>query len=256
MRNLIDFEGRIVLVTGASGEIGAGIARRFSQSGAFVAVHYRSGSEAAVGLAEEITGAGGSASAYGADLNDPEETADLFRRIREDRGRLDTLINNAGIYPVAPLTEIDPEQWRRVVDANLTSLHYCTREAAELMKLESRGGAIVNIASIEAHRPAPGHAHYCAAKSGVVQYTKSAAYELAQFGIRVNSVSPGLIWKEGLDEAWPDGVKRYLKAVPIKRLGTPEDIAEACLFLASSGAGWITGADLLVDGGLSSGPGY
>lgn len=245
-----------MLVTGASGGIGAGIAGRFAESGAMVVVHYRSGREAAEALTEEIRGRGGAAAALAADLNDPGEVLDLFGRIREDYGRLDVLVNNAGIYPVAPLTDIDAEQWHRVVDANLSSLHYCTREATELMKLESRGGAIVNIASIEAHKPAPGHAHYGAAKGGVVQYTKCAAYELAHLGIRVNSISPGLIWKEGLDEAWPEGVERYLKAVPIKRLGTPEDIAEACLFLASSGAGWITGADLLIDGGLSAGPGY
>ena len=245
-----------MLVTGASGEIGAGISRRFAESGGFVVAHYRSGRDSAERLVDEIKDRGGTAAARGADLNDPGAVTDLFERIRGEYGRLDVLINNAGIYPVTPLTGIGAEEWHKVLDANLTSLHFCTREATELMKIDSRGGAVVNIASIEAHRPAPGHAHYCAAKSGVVQYTKSAAYELAQFGIRVNSISPGLIGKEGLDEAWPDGVERYLKAVPVKRLGTPEDIAEACLFLASSGAGWITGADLVIDGGLSTGPGY
>ena len=112
------------------------------------------------------------------------------------------------------------------------------------------GGSIINIASIEAENAAPMHAHYCAAKAGVVMLTESSAQELGRHGIRVNCVSPGLIWREGIDEAWPEGVERWMKAAPLSRLGTPQDIANACLFLASNAAEWITGANLRVDGGV------
>jgi NAD(P)-dependent dehydrogenase (short-subunit alcohol dehydrogenase family) len=118
------------------------------------------------------------------------------------------------------------------------------------MIAQGRPGAIVNIASIESENPAPQHSHYSAAKAAVVMYTRTAALELGGKGIRVNCVSPGLIWREGLDRDWPEGVNAYLQAVPLGRLGQPDDVADACLFLASSAARWITGANLIVDGGV------
>jgi 3-oxoacyl-[acyl-carrier protein] reductase len=141
--------------------------------------------------------------------------------------------------------------WRAVIDANLTSVHLMSQAAARRMAAQApQGGAIVNIASIEATNPAPGHAHYGAAKAAVVMHTRSAAAELGRHGIRVNCVSPGLIDREGLAEAWPAGVRRYLDAAPLGRLGLPTDIADACLFLASPAARWITGVELVVDGGV------
>jgi NAD(P)-dependent dehydrogenase (short-subunit alcohol dehydrogenase family) len=118
------------------------------------------------------------------------------------------------------------------------------------MIAQGRTGAIVNIASIEAENPAPDHCHYTAAKAAVVMYTRSAALELGGQGIRVNCVSPGVIWREGLDRDWPEGANAYLAAVPLRRLGQPEDVADACLFLASAAARWITGSNLVVDGGV------
>jgi NAD(P)-dependent dehydrogenase (short-subunit alcohol dehydrogenase family) len=113
-----------------------------------------------------------------------------------------------------------------------------------------RPGAIVNVASIEGTHVAPLHAHYNAAKAAVLMYTRAAAREFGQHNIRVNAVSPGLIWRHGLDLAWPDGVQRYTRAAPLGRLGTADDVADACLFLVSDGARWITGAELVVDGGV------
>ena len=133
--------------------------------------------------------------------------------------------------------------------ANLTTTHLMTQAFALAVDAD-RGAAIVNIASIEASNVAPLHSHYIAAKAGVVMYTKAAAREFGPQNIRVNVVSPGLIWKEGLDEAWPDGVTRYRLAAPLGRLGSAADVADAVLFLASDAARWITGTELVVDGGV------
>jgi hypothetical protein len=142
-----------------------------------------------------------------------------------------------------------------VIAANLTTTHLTTQAFARATE-SGRGAAIVNIASIEASNVAPMHGHYVAAKAGVVMYTKAAARELGPHGIRVNAVSPGLIWREGLEEAWPDGVTRYQRAAPLGRLGRAEDVADACLFLSSDAARWITGVELIVDGGVLTSTAY
>jgi NAD(P)-dependent dehydrogenase (short-subunit alcohol dehydrogenase family) len=152
--------------------------------------------------------------------------------------------------------EMDEAEWDLVVDANLKSVHLVTQALARRLAEAGRGGAIVNVASIEAGNVASGHSHYVAAKAAVVMYTRAAARELGPLGIRVNTVSPGLIWREGLDEAWPDGVRRYRNAAPLGRLGRFDDVADACLFLASPAARWITGADLVVDGGVLTNTAY
>jgi NAD(P)-dependent dehydrogenase (short-subunit alcohol dehydrogenase family) len=247
---LLDFADRVVIVTGAGSGLGAGIALRFAEAGAAVVVHYRTSEAGAKGIVGRIESTGGRAVQFQANVAEKAGAERLVETAREAFGQVDVLVNNAGLYPVDPLLEMTEEAWDSVFDANLRSIHLCTQAAARRMMEGGAGGAIVNIASIEAHNPAPGHAHYGAAKAGVVMYTRSAARELGQHGIRVNTVSPGLIWREGLDEAWPDGVARYKKAVPLGRLGQPDDVADACLFLASPAARWITGADLLVDGGV------
>jgi 3-oxoacyl-[acyl-carrier protein] reductase len=248
----LDFTGRVVLVTGAGSGIGSGIARRFGEAGATVAVHYHRSEAGAREIAGKIEQRGGRALVFAADLTRRGPVEDLVGAVVRQLGGVDVLVNNAGIYPLSPLLEMPDEEWDAVVDANLRATFLCTQVVARHMRDTSRRGAIVDIASIEAHHPAPSHSHYDAAKAAVVMHARSAAQELGAHGIRVNVVSPGLIWREGLDQAWPDGVARYLAAAPLGRLGRFEDVADACLFLASPLANWITGAELVVDGGVMS----
>ncbi|HET6341681.1 MAG TPA: 3-oxoacyl-ACP reductase family protein [Gemmatimonadota bacterium] len=244
--DLLDLQGRVAIVTGSGSGHGRGIARRFAEAGASVVVHFRTNESGARGLVEVIESAGGGARALQADLTRGEEVERLFAAAVQWLGRLDIVVNNAGIYPVASLIEMSEGEWESVVDTNLKSVHLCTQAAARRME---DGAAIVNIASVEALQPMPMHAHYDAAKAGVLMYTRAAALELGPRGIRVNAVSPGLMGREGIEEEWPEGVERWLQAAPLGRMGTPEDVADACLFLASDAARWITGANLVVDGG-------
>jgi 3-oxoacyl-[acyl-carrier protein] reductase len=245
---LPDLSGTTTLVTGGSGGIGRGIAERFAEAGSAVVVHYNRDREGAIAVVERIEAAGGTAMALRADLTDD----DACHALVDAAGGLDILINNAGIQPVEALDGMSVRSWRAMIDANLTSAFSCTQAAARAMM--GRGGCIVHIASIEAAQPAPGHAHYSSAKAALVMHARAAALEYGPHGIRVNTVSPGLIDRPGLATDWPDGVRRWQEAAPLGRLGTPTDVANACLFLASPLAAWITGQNLTVDGGVSSRP--
>ena len=247
---LLDFSDQVVIVTGSGSGLGMGIATRFAEAGAAVVVNYLKSAKGAQAVVEEIEGNGGRAIAVQADVTQKQDVERLVEQTIASFGQLNVLINNAGIYPLSPLLEMDEEEWDAVINANLRSTFLCTQLAAKQMIAQESGGAIVNISSIEGENPAPMHSHYNAAKGGVGMHTQAAAYELGPHGIRVNAVSPGLIWREGIEQGWPEGVERYLGAAPLGRLGMADDIADACLFLASAGARWITGANLRVDGGV------
>lgn len=250
VRSLLDYSGKVVIVTGSGSGLGQAIAMRFAEAGARVIVHYHTSAEGAQRVADQIIINGGSALPMQADLTQEAEVTRLIERTVEGYGQVDVLVNNAGIYPLASLIEMTGAQWDAVINANLRSTFLCTQATARQMIKQGSGGAIVNITSIEAENPAPMHSHYSAAKAGVAMLTKSAALELGKYNIRVNAVAPGLIWREGIEQAWPDGVQRWLQAAPLARLGRPDDVADACLFLASPAARWITGTTLLVDGGV------
>lgn len=225
----IELDGKVAFVSGAAGGLGAGIAQRLADAGAFVIVH---------------TGRSGPT---GGDLSDARTAASVIERAFAERGRLDIVVNNAALQPVSAFREIAETEWDDVVGAGLSAVHHVTKAAGS--RLEA-GGSIINVASIEGLQPALGHAHYSTVKAGVIMHTRAAAGELGERGIRVNSVSPGLINKEGLEDEWPDGVDRYLDAAPLGRLGEPLDVANAILFLASDLSAWTTGANLVVDGGV------
>ncbi|MFD0200717.1 MULTISPECIES: SDR family NAD(P)-dependent oxidoreductase [Saccharothrix] len=239
----------VALVTGAGGLVGRGIATRFAQAGAAVAVHSRRTD--VTDLVAGITAGGGRAIALRADLSDEDECHRLVIDAAEWAGRLDAVVNNAGVQPVRALAGMTAAQWREVVDVNLTSAFSCTQAAADVLPA---GGSVTHIASIEGTHPAAGHADYSASKAALIMHARSAALEYGPRGIRVNTVSPGLVDRPGLTDDWPEGVDRWTAAAPLRRLGRPEDVGDACVFLASPMASWITGNDLVVDGGISARP--
>jgi 3-oxoacyl-[acyl-carrier protein] reductase len=235
------------LVTGGSRGIGAAIAKALAREGWPVGVNYRSDSDGAEAVVEEITSAGGRAKALQGDIADPETAEQLFKALEDEFGPVLVLVNNAGVRADGLSPQIDDEDWAKVIDTNLSAAFRLTRRALRPM-IRARYGRVVNIASIVGQRANPGQANYAASKAGLVAMTKTVAAEVARRGVTVNAVAPGLIetdMTEGIAE-------NMLEHVPARRPGTPEDVAECVRFLASDGAGYVTGVCLTVDGGLTA----
>lgn len=249
---LPDLSGTVTVVTGAAGGIGSGIAARFAAAGAAVVVHHHTGAERAAAVAAGIVERGGRAVTAGGDLTDPATGPALMQQAVRRFGRLDAVVACAGVQPVAELATMTTAQWREVVDTNLTATFDTVQAAAAALR--PGGGSITVIGSVEGTRPARAHAHYATAKAGVIMFARAAALEYGGDGIRVNSVSPGLVRRDGIEQAWPDGVARWRAGCPLGELGESTDIGDACVFLASPMARWITGHDLVVDGGMSVAP--
>jgi 3-oxoacyl-[acyl-carrier protein] reductase len=244
--------GKVAVVTGASKGIGASIALHLAHEGAAVVVNYASSRQGADRIVSEIAGNGGKALAVGADLSKEPDVRRLFAETKKAFGRLDILINNAGVYEFLPLDAITPEHFHKQFNLNVLGLTLASQEAAR--HFPPTGGAIVNISSIVSHVAPPNASVYSATKGAVDTLTRSLARELGPRNIRVNAVSPGLVITEGagaLGVADPenDFRKNFEAQAPLGRVGHPADIAPAVLFFASDDARWITGETLNVAGG-------
>jgi 3-oxoacyl-[acyl-carrier protein] reductase len=235
------------LVTGASRGIGAAVAARLARNGWRVAVNYRSDVDGATAVASGIGDAGGTAAIVRADVSDPDAAARLVSAAEDELGPVLVLVNNAGLTADALSMRLSDEDWQRVIDTNLSAAFRLIRRALPGM-IRARFGRIVNVASVVGLRANPGQANYAASKAGLIALTRSVAVEVARKGVTVNAVAPGLIETELTEQVGG----RLAELIPARRAGTPEDVAAAVGFLASPEAGYVTGATLTVDGGMTA----
>lgn len=242
-------ENRAALVTGASRGIGRAIALALARQGARVAVNYTRQAEAARRVVEEIEALGGEAFPVQADVRDAAAVDTMVEKVGNRYGRLDILVNNAGIIRDGLLVRMKEEDWQEVLDTNLKGVFYCTRAAARLMIRQHRG-RIINLASVVGLMGNAGQANYASAKAGIIGFTRAVARELAPRGITVNAVAPGFIETDMTAGLSPRAKERLLEAIPMGRLGRPEEVAGVVVFLASEAANYITGQTIAVDGGM------
>ena len=244
-----DLLGKTALITGASGNIGSAIATAFASQGANLILHGKSNSDALDELKTLLELDGANVQIKVGAIDSVATATHLVELAKEHYDGLDFLINNAGSFPICELAAMDEKKWREVIDGNLTTAAMLISAASTRMR---SGGAIVNIASIEAHSVLPGHAHYAASKAGMIALTRNAAYELGPRDITVNAVSPGLIDRPGLAEQWPQGYEGWIAKVPLGKVGAAADIAATCEFFCSVNARFITGSNLIIDGGMQA----
>ena len=257
--------GQAALVTGGSSGIGAGVVEALAAAGAVVAINYNSRRDEAERAAERIGAAGGRAFAVGADVSDEAAVEAMVAQVVERFGRLDILVANSGLQKDAAFAEMPLADWRRVIDVNLTGQFLCCRTAVrrflaqeERPDLSRARGKIVCVSSVHEVIPWAGHANYAASKGGVMLMMKSLAQEVAPRRIRVNSIAPGAIRTPINRAAWDteEALRRLLKLVPYGRIGEPEDVAKAAVWLSSDESDYVTGTTLFVDGGMTLYPGF
>jgi NAD(P)-dependent dehydrogenase (short-subunit alcohol dehydrogenase family) len=246
-------ESKTALVTGASKGVGKGIALELARCGCHIAVNYNSDARGAQATAEEIRAMGRQAIIVQADAGVAIDVDRMFTEVLRDFSRLDILVNNAGTQTWKPLLDLEESEWDHVIRTNLKGCFLCTQRAGRHMR-EHGGGSIVNIGSGCNKIPFPNLSSYTASKGGIEMFTKSAAIELAQYGIHVNCVAPGAIEIERTKEEAADYAKTWAGVTPLARVGQPLDVARAVAFLASAQADFITGQTLFVDGGLFTHP--
>ena len=242
-------QGKVALITGASRGIGKSIAQRFVQEGATVAFTFRSSKEEAVTLERELTASGGTAKGFKSDAGSLEQSEALVKDVVAAFGTVDILINNAGITRDTLLMRMSEDQWDDIMQVNLKSCFNLTKGVLRTM-LKARSGSIINMSSVVGIQGNAGQANYAASKAGILGFTKSVALELGSRNIRCNAIAPGFIETEMTDALDEATVQGWRDAIPLKRGGKPEDVADACVFLASDMSAYITGQTLSVDGGM------
>ena len=242
-------EGKVALVTGASKGIGNAIAKKYAEQGANVAFTYLSSVEKGEALEKELSAFGVKAKGYRSDASDFAAAEELINNIVADFGQLDILINNAGITQDTLLLRMTEEQWDKVINVNLKSCFNTVKAAARTF-MKQKAGSIINMSSVVGIKGNAGQANYAASKSGIIGFSKSIALELGSRGIRCNVVAPGFIETEMTEVLDEKTVQSWRDAIPLKRGGSPEDVADCCVFLGSDMSSYITGQVLQVDGGM------
>jgi len=257
--------GQKALVTGASSGIGKAVAIALAAAGADVLVNYRSHPSEAQEVVSEIESYGRRAVAHGAEVSHEDEVQAMFKTMFDEFGTIDILVNNAGLQKDAPFDEMTLDDWRLVLDVNLTGQFLCAREAVREFKrrgvvkdISAAAGKIISMSSVHEVIPWGGHVNYAASKGGVMMMTKSIAQEVAPYRIRVNSIAPGAIKTAINKEAWdtPQALENLLRLIPYNRIGTPEDVGRAAAWLASDESDYVHGITLFVDGGMTLYPGF
>ncbi|MBN2048957.1 MAG: glucose 1-dehydrogenase [Spirochaetales bacterium] len=259
-------QGQKAIVTGASKGLGSAIAIGLARSGADVIVNYYTDKEGAEETAEEIEKTGRKALIYYADVAEEQQVQDMFRLCLKEFGRLDICVPNAGIQMNAPIADMTAEQWRRVIDVNLTGQFFCAREAIRMFTnqglhpdISSSAGKLIFMSSIHDIVPWEGHVNYASSKGGIMLLMKSIAQEVAHLRIRANAVSPGAIRTPmNVEKITSQEIfdSTLLRLIPYKRIGEPEDVARAVVWLASDASDYVTGSTIYIDGGMNLYPGF
>ncbi|MDJ0647800.1 MAG: SDR family oxidoreductase [Xenococcaceae cyanobacterium MO_188.B19] len=258
-------QDRVTLVTGSSSGIGAAVAESMAAEGAKVVVNYARSSKGAEAVVEKIKAFGGDAIAVQADVSQEDQVKNMFQKVIDTYGTIDVLVNNAGLQKDANLVDMTLEQWNKVIDVNLTGQFLCAREAAKEFirrgvtpEKSCAAGVIICMSSVHEVIPWAGHCNYAASKGGVMLFMQSIAQELAAYKIRINSIAPGAIKTPINKEAWetPEAEAELLKLIPYNRVGVPEDIGKAAVWLASDEAEYVHGTTIFVDGGMTLYPGF
>ena len=245
-------DNKVTVVTGSSSGIGEAIALAFAANGAAVVVNYSRHEDAAQKVLERIEGAGGKGLVVGADVSDPKEVEAMVQQATDAFGRLDIMVNNAGMEHKMPFLETPFEVWQETIAVNLTGAWLGCQAAAKQMVAQGEGGRIINVSSVHEDLAMPTNAPYCATKGGVRMLMRTLAVELAPHKITVNNIAPGAI-ETPMDaplEQNPDEMKELLSEIPLGRMGKPEEVANLALFLASDDSSYVTGSTLFVDGGM------
>jgi 3-oxoacyl-[acyl-carrier protein] reductase len=244
---------QVAIVTGGSRGIGRAIVEALAREGARVAFVYKGSQQAAGELEARITAAGGVAKAHQGDVADPEAARRIVAGVLADWGRVDILVNNAGVIRDGLFVRMEPDAWRQVLSTNLDGAFYFCRAVADQMVFKQRSGRIVNVSSVAAEHSNPGQTNYAASKGAVNAFTRALAVEVGGRGVTVNAVAPGFVETDMTEAVRNKAGELIKKAIPLRRLGRPEDVAGVVVFLCSPAAAYITGQVITVDGGLSLG---